>query len=85
MLAKTLVRMHRGLRRRGALQPGEDDPSDDAETQLAASAVSGQTPPAGPQWGLPPLERSALAFDKPLCASLARADYRRTDFANAST
>jgi putative transposase len=34
--------------------------------------VSGQAPPAGPQWvsGLAPLERHALAYDKPLCASL---------------
>ena len=39
---------------------------------LAASAVSGQTPPAGPQWvsRLAPLEPQALAYDKPLCASL---------------
>ena len=39
---------------------------------LAASAVSGQAPPAGPQWvrGLAPLEPHALAYDKPLCASL---------------
>ena len=38
----------------------------------AASAVSGQAPPAGPQWkhGLQPLEAHALAYDKPLCASL---------------
>jgi hypothetical protein len=33
--------------------------------------VSGQTPPAGPQWqrGLSPLTPRALAYDKPLCAS----------------
>jgi hypothetical protein len=38
----------------------------------AASAVSGQTPPAGPQWvsRLAPLEPHELAYDKPLCASL---------------
>ncbi len=38
----------------------------------AASAVSGQSPPAGPQWvsRLAPLEPQALAYDKPLCASL---------------
>jgi len=36
------------------------------------SAVSGQTPPAGPQWvsGLHSLEPHPLAYDKPLCASL---------------
>src|SRR5688500_16582484 len=47
----------------------EDEPeSDDA---LAASGVSGREPPAGPQWlrGLSPLSPSALAYDKPLCAS----------------
>jgi hypothetical protein len=39
----------------------------------AASAVSGQAPPAGPQWrrGLLPLPAAALGYDKPLCASLA--------------
>jgi hypothetical protein len=42
------------------------------ESNLAASAVSGQTPPAGPQWvsGLHPLEPRPLAYDRPLCASL---------------
>lgn len=42
------------------------------ESHLAASAVSGQTPPAGPQWlrGLEPLAPHALAYDKPLCVSL---------------
>src|SRR4051812_49244395 len=45
---------------------------DDGEQRLAASAVCGQTPPAGPQWlrGLAPVASRALAFDKPLCASL---------------
>ena len=40
---------------------------------LAASAVSGQTPPAGPAVGEPPRApraACALAYDKPLCASL---------------
>jgi Putative transposase len=53
----------------GTPEPGgEGDP----EGNLAASAVSGQTPPAGPQWvsRLAPLEPHALAYDKPLCASL---------------
>ena len=47
---------------------GEGDP----ESNLATSAVSGQLPPAGPQWssGLRPLRLHALAYDKPLCASL---------------
>jgi hypothetical protein len=65
--------MDRYLRRHGQLElqggaPDEADP----EAALAASAVSGRDPPAGPQWlrGLPPLEASTLSFDKPLCASL---------------
>jgi Putative transposase len=44
----------------------------DAEGNLAASAVSAQAPPAGPQWlsGLVPLEPHTLAYGKLLCASL---------------
>jgi hypothetical protein len=44
---------------------------DEPEAALCASAVSGREPPAGPQWlrGLSPLSPSALAYDKPLCAS----------------
>jgi len=59
------------------LEPNDADDDDaadgaQAEGQLAASAVSGQVPPAGPQWlrGLQALQPSELAFDKPLCASL---------------
>ena len=66
--------MARYLRRRHLLEAGEnDDQSDDsAEGQLEASAVSGQTPPAGPSWqrGLPRPQPRALGYDKPLCASL---------------
>jgi hypothetical protein len=49
-----------------------DDLRADPETDLAAAAVSGQVPPAGPQWAirLRPPERRALAYDKPLCASM---------------
>jgi hypothetical protein len=37
-----------------------------------ASAVTGQVPPAGPQWqrGLSQPRAAALGYDKPLCASL---------------
>ena len=70
-------RMARHLRRRGARLGEDDDESGGTEGEgpdetLAASAVSGQAPPAGPQWlrGLPPLAARALAYDKPLCASL---------------
>jgi hypothetical protein len=73
VLERAVQRMARYLRRHGAIETAESD-SDDVgpEEKLAASAVSGQTPPAGPQWlrGLVPLSPSGLAFDKPLCASL---------------
>ena len=69
VLDLTIRRIERHLRRRGQLRVNED--AGDPETGLAASAVSGQTPPAGPQWmiRLRPLEPRALAYDKPLCAS----------------
>ena len=68
--------MERYLRRSGQLRTVEDeaeaDGEGDPEGNLAASAVYGQAPPAGPQWvsRLSPLEPQALAYDKPLCASL---------------
>ena len=68
--------MERHLRRRGLLRTLEDDASSsvegDGESNLAASAVSGQAAPAGPQWvrGLAPLEPYALSYDKPRCVSL---------------
>jgi hypothetical protein len=73
VLERTRRRIEKHLRRRGLLV--EDDGAEgdaDPESNLAASAVSGQAPPAGPQWkhGLQPLEAHALAYDKPLCASL---------------
>ena len=76
VLESTVRRIERHLRRAGLLgidQDGADpDVASDPESNLAASAVSGQTPPAGPQWvrGLAPLEPHALLYDKPLCASL---------------
>jgi len=74
VLERAVRRMARYLRRHGAIETaeGEDDDDVDPEEKLAASAVSGQAPPAGPQWlrGLSPLSPSALAYDKPLCASL---------------
>jgi hypothetical protein len=77
VLERAVRRMEKHLRRRSLLL--EDDGADsgaegdaDPESNLAASAVSGQAPPAGPQWmrGLKPLEPHALAYDKTLCASL---------------
>ncbi len=46
----------------------------DGLTALAASAASGRSPPAGPEWRrketpLSPLPAAALRYDKPLCAS----------------
>jgi hypothetical protein len=74
VLDRTIRRIEKHLRRRGRLRvnPDDGDPDDaDPETGLAASAVSGQAPPAGPQWviRLRAPEPRALAYDKPLCAS----------------
>ena len=71
VLERAVRRMTKHLRRRGALQSNDDDASE-PEEQLEASAVSGQSPPAGPQWlrGLAPLRPSPLAYEKPLCAAL---------------
>jgi hypothetical protein len=62
--------MEEHLLRRGQLRVREDDDGD-PEASLAASAVSDQAPPAGPQWviRLRPPEPKALAYDQPLCAS----------------
>ena len=74
VLGRLVRRMERHLRRCGLLRTFEDEPDGegDPEGNLAASAISGQAPPAGPQWvsRLAPLEPHALAYDKPLCASL---------------
>jgi len=74
VLENSIRRFERHLRRSGLLRLDEDAPDEpeDPESNLAASAVSGQAPPAGPQWvrRLAPLEPRPLAYDKPLCASL---------------
>jgi hypothetical protein len=72
VLERAVRRMEKQLRRRGLLvdesgaDPGAEGDAD-PESNLAASAVSGQAP-----WlpGLQPLEPHALAYDKPLCVSL---------------
>jgi hypothetical protein len=71
VLEAAVRRIERYLRRHRLVDLG-GDAHDDPEVALAASAVSGRGPPAGPQWlrGLSPLTPSALRFDKPLCASL---------------
>jgi len=77
VLEHAVQRIERHLDRRGLLGTRDDDldlsGEGDPESTLASSAVSGQSPPAGPQWssgGLRPLRFRALAYDKPLCASL---------------
>jgi hypothetical protein len=73
VLESTVRGIRRYLERNRLMERAGGDGDDDAcEMSLAASAVSGREPPAGPQWlrGLTPLSPSALAFDKPLCASL---------------
>jgi hypothetical protein len=78
VLERAVRRIARALQRRGALTGDASDANreteDAFEARLAASAVSGPTPPAGHgrQWlrGLAPLAPRALGYDKPLCASL---------------
>jgi hypothetical protein len=69
VLEKVVHRMVKLLTRRGLL--GADGEGED-DAQLEGSAVSGQVPPAGPQWRHPlaPLRGQGLTLDKPLCASL---------------
>ena len=75
VLETICTRVAKLLRRRGLLGDGALDREAETEeglSSLAASAVSGQSPPAGPEWRrrmLPPLAPEALHFDKPLCAS----------------
>jgi hypothetical protein len=75
VLETICTRVVKLLRRRGLLVDGALEPQVEADEELsslAVSAVSGQSPPAGPEWRrrmLPPLVPQALAFDKPLCAS----------------
>ncbi len=70
VLERTVRRIEKYLRRRKILATEGSD--DGPEAAPIASAVSGQTPPAGPQWlrGLASLAPNALHYDKPLCASL---------------
>jgi hypothetical protein len=70
--------MTKYLRRRGLLVAGGGDEEEEGAseraglTRLAASAVSGATPPAGPEWrrGVLPLTHRALEFERPLCVAL---------------
>jgi hypothetical protein len=68
VLEESCKRMTRHLERRGLLGcEEEDEPSELAA--LAASAVTGATPPAGPEFrrgALAPLRRAPLTFERPL-------------------
>jgi hypothetical protein len=81
VLERTRDRMTKYLRRRGLLDDGDDDDEDAEEadaseraglTRLAASAVSGAVPSAGPEWrrGALPLTPRAMVFERPLCVAL---------------
>ncbi len=87
VLERAVLRIGRFLKRRGLLRDGDappkpDDADPDAPPTLAqghaalcASAASGTSPPAGPEFRrknapLGSLVSKALHFDKPLCASL---------------
>ena len=77
MLEKVCRRIVKHLGRRGLLADGaleQQAEADEGLWSIEASAVSGQSPPAGPEWRrkrlpLPALLPAPLGFDKPLCAS----------------
>ncbi len=75
VLQKVVRHMVKLLTQRGLL--GADCESED-DAQLEASAVSGEVPPAGPQWRHPlaPLRGQAIALDKPLCPESPRCRVR---------
>ncbi len=87
VLERVVRRIERFLKKRGLLRAGDSDVHDDAadpdgeltleqgHAALCASAASGKSPPAGPEFRrkttpLVPLASKALSFVKPLCASL---------------
>ncbi len=86
VLERVVRRIERFLKKRGLLRAGDSDVHDDEDPDgeltleqghaaLCASAASGKSPPAGPEFRrkttpLVPLASKALSFVKPLCASL---------------
>jgi hypothetical protein len=68
VLERTRDRMVKWLRRRGLLlEECEAEDEGDGLAVLAASAVAGTTPPAGPEWrrGALPFERRPMVFERP--------------------
>jgi hypothetical protein len=73
VLERAVRRIDKHLRRHGLLDSSDPDAEHEgAEDKLAASAVTGQVPPAGPQWqrGLSQRRAALLGYDKLPCASL---------------
>lgn len=76
VLERTSRRIKKWLGRRALLQDGDDtEDADDKDgiAVLAASAVSGTTPPAGPEWrrgGALPFASRPMKFERPLCVAL---------------
>ena len=73
VLERTRDRMVKWLRRRGLLLEDSDSEDEgDGRAVLAASAVSGTTPPAGPEWrrGALLFECRPMVFERPLCVAL---------------
>ena len=73
VLERTRDRMVKWLRRRGLLlEDGDAEGEGDGRAVLAASAVSGTPPPAGPERrrGALPFERRPMVFERRLCVAL---------------
>lgn len=73
VLERTRDQIHRYLRRRGLLiEDDEDAHEPDGLERLAASAASGATPPAGPEFrrGALPLGHQELTYARPLSVAL---------------
>jgi hypothetical protein len=73
VLERTRDRMVKWLSRRGLLlEDGDSEDEGDGLAVLAASAVAGKTPPAGPEWrrGALRFERRPMVFERPLCVAL---------------
>ena len=67
VLQRTRDKMFAYLRRRGMLALGDEDDANEM-APLAASAVAGTTPPAGPEWrrGKLPLTHQAMKMGRPM-------------------